>query len=188
MQTTIFLSPESASASSALLLPLVALDRRDDALGPFKASDGILQLTVDHVAIRDDQHRVKDLLVVGVVQVAQKVSRPGDGVRLAGTGGMLDQVLVARSFFQDRGQQLTSHIQLMEAREDDRLDVLLVVTLGDQVATQDVQPAVSLPDLFPQVGGLVTVGIQRDCRRRSVVALVERQEVCLRSSQLASSS
>ncbi|MNS11096.1 hypothetical protein D3C72_426280 [compost metagenome] len=63
----------------------------------------------------------------------------------------------------------------MIAGEDDAGDLLLGVPLGDQIAPQDFQPAVALPDLFPQIGRAMPVGVHR-VALAAVVALVERQK------------
>ncbi len=83
------------------------------------------------------------------MQVAQKVCRPGDRLRLTTSGGMLDEVLLARPFAKHRAEQPASHIELVVARKDNRLDVLFVVPLRDQVSAKDVEPAVSLPNALP---------------------------------------
>ena len=167
VQTTIFLSPESAVGQFAALAAALALDRRDHAGRALEVEDRLLQLRVDHVAVGDHQHRVEQLLVLRVVQVGQEVRRPRDGVRLARAGRVLDQVLAARPFRQHGGLQLARGVELVEAREDDLLDLLLLVLLGDQIAAQDLQPALALPDLFPEVGGAVpAVRVQRDCPPR----------------------
>ena len=72
--------------------------------------------------------------------------------------------------------QLARDVELVVAREDDLLDLLLLVALGDQVAAQDLQPALALPDLLPQVGRAVAAGRVHRVARRAVVALVEGQE------------
>lgn len=88
---------------------------------------------------------------------------------------MLDQVLLARAFGQDRGHQLPGGVELVIAREDNGRHLLFAVTLGDQVAPEDLQPAVPGPDLLPQVGGAVPLGINR-VAGAAVVAQVEGQE------------
>ena len=97
VQTTIFLPPDSASASLPLLLPSLVDDDLDHALRALEVEERLLQLRVDDVAVGDDQHRVEHLLVVGVVQLGEEVRRPGDGVGLARAGRVLDQVFAARA-------------------------------------------------------------------------------------------
>jgi len=89
---------------------------------------------------------------------------------------VLDQVLLPRPFGQHRLHQLAGGVQLVIAREQDGTDLLLLVALGDEVAGDDFQPAVTLPDLLPQVGGAVALAIGR-VAGTAVVALVERQEI-----------
>ena len=136
----------------AALAAALALDRRHHAGRALEVEERLLQLGVDHVAVGDHQHGVEQLLVLRVVQVGQEVRRPGDGVRLARAGRVLDQILAARPVRQHRGLQLARGVELVEAREDDLLDLLLLVPLGDEVAAEDLQPALPRPDLLPQVG------------------------------------
>ena len=167
MQTTIFLSPESASASSPLLLLPSPLIVATTPVVRSKSKIASCKLRVDHVAVGDHQHGVEELLVLRVVQVGQEVRRPGDGVGLARAGRVLDQVLAARPFRQHGGLQLPRGVELVKAGEDDLLDLLLLVLLGDEVAAEDFEPAFALPDLFPQIGGAVpAVRVRRDCRPR----------------------
>ncbi len=79
--------------------------------------------------------------------------------------------------FREHGlHQGTGGIELVVAREQNGLDLLLGIPLGDQVAADDFQPAVALPDLLPQVRDAVTVGIGR-VTGATPVAHIERQEV-----------
>ena len=55
---------------------------------------------------------------------------PGDGVGFARPGRMLDEILAARAFFQNGGDQLPRNIELVVAWEDELLDLLLGVSLG----------------------------------------------------------
>ena len=181
------LLPRKCFGKFAALTARIAFDGGHDSFGAFKILDGLAKLPVDHVPVRNDNHRIENLFVVGIVQVAQEVGRPGDRLCLAAARRVLNQVLLARSFFQHFGQQVTSYVKLMETGEDDLLDVFLFVTLGDQITAKDVQPAISLPNILPEVGRLVPV---RVCRvafptvlPRPVAALVEGQEVGSRSGQ-----
>ena len=167
---------------SALALAL-PLDGGDHAGGALEVEDRLLQLGVQHVAVADHQHTVKQLLVLGVVQVGQKVGGPCNGIGLARAGAVLDQVLLPRALRQHRIQQLAGGVQLVVTREDDPGDLLLAVTPGHQIAANDFQPAIPLPDLFPQVVGAVARGVGR-VAGGAVVALVEGQELGGRALQL----
>jgi len=89
------------------------------------------------------------------------VRRPGDRVGLARDGRVLDQVLLAGAFLQNAPEQLARRVELVVAREDDRGDLFLAVALGDQIAADDLQPAIALPHLFPKVGGAMHVLVHR---------------------------
>src|SRR5688572_1192977 len=89
----------------------------------------------------------------GIVQLRQKVRGPRDGVRLPRPGRVLDQIPPAYAVPQYLRLQLPRHVELVIAGEDDVLDLLAVIALGDDVAPQDLQPALALPNLLPEVGG-----------------------------------
>ena len=72
VQTTIFLSPESASASSRALAAVLAGDGRHHAAGALEIEEGFLKLRVDDGAVGDDQHGIEDLL-----GSARRAARPG---------------------------------------------------------------------------------------------------------------
>ena len=156
--------------------PVGVLDGRHHARGALKVKQRLLQLRVDDIAVRNHQHGVEHLAVLGVVQLGQEVRRPGNRVGLARTCRMLDQVLAARAVLQHRPLELARHVQLVVARKDDALDLLFLVALGDQVAAQDFQPAVNRPDLLPQVGGAVAAQRIDRVAGRALVAQVEGQK------------
>ena len=143
-----------------------------------------MKLGVDHVAVRHHQHGVKHLAVLGVVQLGQKVCGPGNRVGLAGTGAVLNQVLATRAVGQHGDLQLARHVQLVVTGKDDLRYLLFLVALGDQVAAQYFKPALARPDLFPQVGGAVTIGGVHRIASSAIVTQVERQKYRGRSDQL----
>ena len=88
---------------------------------------------------------------------------------------MFDQVFAARPFRQHRRQQPARRIQLMVARENPALQALLVITHRHQIAAQDFQPAIALPDFFPKIGGGGAIRVVR-IARAEVSAPIEGQE------------
>src|SRR5690606_9073698 len=135
-----------------------------------------------HGAVANHQHAVEELLALGIVQVREEVRHPGDGVGLARAGGVLNQVPLAGAVLEDIGHQRAGGGELMVAREDNGLGLLLLVALADQVAVKDVEPAVARPDLLPQVGGGEPVRVRRIARAASVSA-VEGQKGSRRTQQ-----
>ena len=164
------------------LAGVAALDRLDHAGDALEVEDGILQLGVQHVAVAHDQHAGEHLVVLGVVQVREEVRRPGNRIGLARAGRVLDQVLAARPLGQRRLHQPAGGVELVIAREDDGLDLLLVVAHGDQVALDDFEPRVALPDLLPQVVSAVA-GCIRRVAGAAGIAQVEGQELGGRAKQ-----
>ena len=70
----------------------------------------------------------------------------------------------------------THHVELVIAGKEDPLDLLLLVALGDDVAPEDLEPALAIPDLFPAVGrAMPPRGIHR-ITGGAVITPVEGQE------------
>jgi hypothetical protein len=162
----------------------VAADGNHDAGLVLDLVDRVLQLGVQHGPVGHDDDGVEDLLVVGAVQGAELVRGPGDGVGLAGAGGVLDQVAVAGALGAGGLDELVDHVPLVVAGEQQGLadfplagdGVGLVADLQVQELADDVQPGVALQDLFPEVAGGRSLGVDR-VAGVAVVAEVEGQEV-----------
>ena len=87
--------------------------------------DGVLQLAVQHPAVGDNDDGLEDLLVVVIVQAGKPVGKPGDGVGLAGTGAVLNEIVLAGAVGLYIGQQLGHHIQLVVPGKDHPLGLYL---------------------------------------------------------------
>ena len=75
----------------------------------------------------------------------------------------------------------------METREEYSVDLFLLIPLSSQVAAQDLKPTFSFPDLFPEVGRLVTIAywIARAAVLAAwIAALIEGKEKCLEALEL----
>ncbi|MNO07950.1 hypothetical protein D3C81_2303690 [compost metagenome] len=68
----------------------ILVDSLDHALCVLDLVDRVLQLLVEHLAIRNDDHAVKYLLVLRIVQAGQPVRQPRDAVGLTAARRMLD--------------------------------------------------------------------------------------------------
>ena len=162
---------------------LLLVDGTDGAERMIEACDGLLELGIQVAPVRDDHDRVKDRLIFRIMQRGQTVGCPGDGVGLAGTRGVLNQIVVAGAVSAHVGQELAHHVQLMVAREDQ-----LFIFRGMNELLQNVHHAVLLEDLLPQVGGGIAVRISGVALAavvaRAVGALVEGQEEGVLSGQL----
>ena len=119
------LAPGERICELAALARALALDRRDDALGALEVGQRLLELAVDHVAVGDDDHGREQFLVCRVVQVREEMRRPCDGVRLARSGRVLDQIFLARPLREHGGAQAAGGVELVIAGEDQRLDLPL---------------------------------------------------------------
>ena len=140
-----------------------------------KAGDGLLQLGVQHRAVSDHNNAGEHRPIFVIVQGGQAVGCPGDGVGLAGTRGVLNQIVVPRAVCAHIGQKLAHHVQLMIAWEDQ-----LFIFRGMDELLHNVHHAVLPEDILPEVGGRIAVGIGgvtlAAVIARAVGALVEGQK------------
>ena len=96
---------------------------------------------------------------------------------------MLNQVALAGALLQHIGYQLPGDIKLVITREDESAELLLLVALADEIAAEDFQPAIALPDFLPQVIGGEAERIGRIARAAGM-APVEGQENRVGAGQL----
>ncbi|MCY1251599.1 hypothetical protein D9M72_653810 [compost metagenome] len=95
------------------------------------------------------------------MQGTELVRGPGDGVGLAGAGGVLHKVAVARTLGARGFDELIDHVPLVVAREQQGLPdfpltgdgVGFVADLQVQEFADDVQPGITLQHLFPEIAG-----------------------------------
>ena len=83
--------------------------------------DRILQLAVKDAPVRNDDNGLEDLFIICIMKTAQAVGKPGDGIRFAGTGTVLDQIILPRTVDLHIREQLGHDIQLVVSREDHTL-------------------------------------------------------------------
>ena len=129
--------------------------------------DGRLDLVVEQAPVGHHDDRVEDLLVVAL-QTDELVREPGDGVRLAASRRVLDQVALARAAGAHVRQRLPHHAELVVARPY-LLALLLagarVLLLDDlRVVFEDVGQPRRGQHLFPEVVGLEAVRVGRIAR------------------------
>src|ERR1035441_6231507 len=96
---------------------------------------------------------------------------------------MLDQVFATRTVFEYRCLQIPGDVELMIAGEDDLGDLLLFITLRDQIPAQDLQPTFTSPHLFPYISRGMTLRIYR-IAGAALIALIEWQKLRSRPFQL----
>ena len=147
-------------------------------------------MAVQHYAVRDHDHGVKQAVAVSVVDGGEAVRSPCNRIGLPGARRMLDQIVFARAVPSHVCHKLPHHIVLMVAWED---HFLLCDHSADAVfhhfffflhegnkAVNQVQQAVPLKDLFPQIACGIAVRILRITRAAghtcAVGTLIERQK------------
>lgn len=157
-----------AGAQRVSELLAVLVDLLDDALLVLELIDVVLQLLVEHAPIGDHDHRVEHALILLVVQAREPVSEPCDRVALSRAGRVLHQVILAHAIASRGRLEPANGVELVVARKDDAfLDLRLAVPrlflfdLEVREAPQDVEEAVSLPDLLPQVPSAIAARVLR---------------------------
>ncbi len=122
--------------------------------------DGVLELLVQHHAVRDNDDGIKDPFVLVVVEAGEPVGQPGDGIRLPAPGGMLDEVVLAHALFTCVIHECADTIELMVPGEDHGFYLdLLLLHLEVYEPCQDIEETVPLKDLLPEVGRFVVPGV-----------------------------
>ncbi|OQC00633.1 MAG: hypothetical protein BWX80_03412 [Candidatus Hydrogenedentes bacterium ADurb.Bin101] len=166
----------------------VGINLLHHALLMLKLVDGVLELLVEYHPVRDHNHRIVHLLIGSVIQRCEAMGEPGDGVRLAAPGGVLDQVVMAGAVVTGMNYYGTHAIKLVIAREDQGLPLHLLVTqfllfhLQMNEPRQDIEKTVPCQHLFPEIGGFIPVRIVR-IARAAAAAPVEGQEVGMLARQ-----
>ena len=145
----------------------VLVDLLDHALLVLELVDGVLELLVEHAPVGDHDDGVEDPLVLrrrAGSTAGARARRSSCSCRSppsAGPGSSCPAPSAAR-----RGLQLPHGVELVVAREDDRspcvtvLPVdLLLFDLQVNEAPEDVEQAVALPDLLPEVARAVAARV-----------------------------
>ena len=151
------------------------------------AHNGLLQLTVDHDTVGNDDDIIKDDLVIRIMQRCKPVGKPCDRVGFAGACTVLNQIILRCAVVTDITQQLANHIELMIPREYDILGLfrfscqLVLAFLGfdkDEL-TDEVKDGILCQNILPHIGHAVLVfegRIARTCIDSFTISHVERQE------------
>ena len=149
VQTTIFLSPDSASASSPLLLPPSPLIVATTPV--VRSKSKIASCSCVSITLRSETTSTvsNTFWCCASCRSARKCAVQAMEFVLPEPAECWIRYLPPGPSRQHRRLQLARGVELVEAREDDALDLLLLVPLGDQVAAEDLQPALALPRPAP---------------------------------------
>ena len=82
------------------------------------AHNGFLQLTVNNHTVCNDDDIIENNFIVSIVQRSQPVSQPCDGIRLAGTCAVLNQIVLCGMVFSDICKNTANDIKLVVAGEN----------------------------------------------------------------------
>ena len=126
--------------------------------------DRVPDLLVEDLPVRDDDYRIEEGRAV-LLEPDELVGKPRDGVRLAASGRVLDQVPATGAPSGHVRQELAHHVQLVVARPyllPPLASGLVVLALDDLgVVLDDVGQPAAGERFLPQVVGLEPVGVRR---------------------------
>ena len=159
--------------------------------------DCVLQLAVYHHTVCNDQNAVIDNMVLGIVQGYQPMGQPRNGVGLAGTCGMLNQVIKLCAVVLGICQKLTDGIALMVARENQLFfDGLFpcqfvhdLLTLDKDELGNQFNQAVTAQNIIPHIMHRIIVhtviqGVAFPGVYTLAAPTVERNKACAKTVQL----
>ena len=117
---------------------------------------------IENTAVCNNDYAVKNWIVIFVVEAGHTVSRPSDRIRLAGTGTVLDEIVMSSTISSNMIDQLTHDIQLVIPWENDfAADGFLCGTVRQSLfffcsfvvneLLQNIQQAILLEDFLPEV-------------------------------------
>ena len=138
------------------------VNRNHTSQSMVKAGNGGLQLLIENTAVCNNDYAVKNCIVVFVVEAGHTVSRPSDRIRFAGTGTVLDEIVMSSAISSNMIDQLTHDIQLVIPWENDfaadgflcgtiRQSLLFFCSLVVNELLQNIQQAILLEDFLPEV-------------------------------------
>ena len=113
------------------------------------------------------------------MQTGQTMRQPCNGIRFAGPGAVLNEIIFAGPILAHIVQQLGHHIQLVIARENHAFGLNLAglfipLDFQMQILMQDFQQTILRQHILPQIGSIISVGIRRiACAAHIARALVE---------------
>lgn len=150
----------------------------------FELINGVLELLIQYATICHYDYRIENLFVGLVVQRRQTVREPCDGIGFSRTGGMLNEVVPSRPVLLCVGHGMAHAVELMIPGENHRppgdlpdLPVIIQNSLFRSLqvheAPEDVEQAVALPHLSPQIGRAIAAAGRR---RISGMALIPEVE------------
>ena len=177
---------------------LFVIDGADKAALVVNALDSVLQLAVHHNTVSNDQNAVIDNMVLGIVQGYQPMSQPRDGVGLAGTCGMLNQIIKQCAIVFGIGQKLADGIALMITRENQFfLDGLFpcqfvhdLFTLDENELGNQFNQAIAAQNIIPHIMHRIIVhaviqGVAFPGVDTLAAPAVERDKACAQTVQLS---
>ena len=126
------------------------------------AKDSLLQLTVNNNTVGDHKHRIKNILVLRVMNCRKDMSKPRNGLSLTASGRMLNKV-IAGCMIQDHiTHNAFNSSQLMETRENQLLGLLhfsgiripLLFLLDEDKPLDKKENPILFPNLLPHIGDI----------------------------------
>ena len=135
---------------------MMTSDCAANAVGVLERVDRLLELVVEDGAIDDDDDGVKLLRALSGIEGGELMRDPGDGVRFAGAGAVLDEVFRAGTFGAGGFDELADDVPLLIAGEDHRLllifptvPILRLLNFEMHEACEDIEQVVGQQHLVP---------------------------------------
>ena len=164
-------------------------DHFNNSGGLLNLTDSSLDVGVQAVSVRNDDHGVKRLVPIWLSEADQLVCQPRNRIGLAGTCAVLHKVGLANTLVLHVCDDLRYTVPLMETGEilcgdilEPACSVFLLVCSDKDIMQEDSEPVVTLADVIPEVACRIILvpGLHR---RIACVAVfrttVERQELRL---------
>ena len=150
----------------------------DGVVQTFECLDVVPDLLVEIHTVSDYNHRVHDVLVIFHKRY-ELIGQPGDGIRFAGPGAVLNEEALPHRVLSGGCKKLADAVQLMVARPDDALFFLAglrVFFYHDlSIVFDDVGQRQLRKNIFPEVGCSHAFWVDR-IAGAAVHAFVERKE------------
>ena len=137
----------------------------DQASLVFHAHNCFLQLTVNNHTVCNDDDIIENNFIVSIVQRSQPVSQPCDGIRLAGTCAVLNQIVLCGMVFSDICKNTANHVKLMIPGKDQIFGTLYLASFivnlffhfHENEFADQIQYSILCQDILPHIGHAVLV-------------------------------
>ena len=152
-----------ATESNSQILGITSvIHNLDLSTSMLNTKDGLLKLTVDNDTVGDDQYRIKNVFIGGIVNRCENVGKPGNSLGLTTSCRMLNKIVAGGVVLNNIIHNTLHSTKLMETRENERLGLfdfagvsIFAFLLFDIDETLDEeQDFILRPDILPHIGDI----------------------------------